>query len=125
MSRTRPDDAAAIASSSSRIPSSRRPALTSARPSMLSAKTSRSAASVSRPIAIARPAYSAHSSTLAAWRACSTATQPWPEHSGAPSSARSARASQPRAAERRPAMSYWCETQIAARAARSQLPARA
>ena len=118
MSRTRPDEAAAIASSSSLIPSSRRPALTSARPSRLSAKTSRSAASVARPTAIARRACSAHSSTLAACRARSTATQPWPSHGPAPSSARSARDSQPRAADDAAGeVKYWCETHTAARAA--------
>ncbi len=124
MSRTRPAEAAAIASSSSRIPSCGRPAPTSDRPSRLSAQTSMSPAPVSRAIAIARRACAAHSSTLSAWRARSTATQPWPAQSSAPSSARSARDSQPRAADARPEIAYWCATQTATRAASSQLPPR-
>ena len=97
--RTRPAEAAAIASSRSRTPSSQRPALTSVRPRTLNANTSRSSAPVSRAIVIARRAWAARSSSVSACRACSTATHPLPGHVPASATARSARASQPRAAD--------------------------
>ena len=101
---TRPEDAAAIASSSSSSPSSRRPEVTTARPSRLSANTSRSTAPVARPIRIARRASVICSCRRVACRARSTATQPRPGQVACrPSSVRSARASQPRAADARPA----------------------
>ena len=118
--RTRPDDEAAIASSSRLMPSSARPAFTVARPSRLIAKISRSLAPVSRAIFIARRACSTCSSALCACRARSTATQPCPAHCPpASSSDRSARASQPRAADARPPIRCWCDTQTATRAASS------
>jgi len=76
-----------------------------------------------RAMAIARRACSARSSRLSACRARSIATQPWPSHF-APVTARSARASQPRAADARPESRYWCDTHTPTRAASSQRSAR-
>ena len=122
--RTRPADAAAIASSSSTIPASRRPALTSLRPSTLSAKTSRSPSASARAISMARRAYAIWSVTAGAVRARWTATQPCPAQRSTSARARSARASQPRAADVRPAISCWLDTQTATRAASLQRPSR-
>ena len=123
--RTRPADAAAIASSRSLMPWSPRPALTSARPSRLTANTSRSPAPVALAIDRALRACSIRSSSFSACRARSTATQPWPAHVPVPSTMRSARASQPRAADVRPPIRCWWDTQTASRAASSQPPSRA
>ena len=122
--RTRPAVAAAMASSSSRRPSSHRPASTVARPSTLTASTSRSLCPLVRPTARARVACVICSCTDGDWRARSTATQPCPAHAATPSSARSERASQPRAAEGRPPIMCWWDTQTAARTASSQRPRR-
>ena len=113
-----------MASSSSCIPLSRRPALTSVSPSRLSAYTSRSLLPALRAMSMARRVCAVRSSRSSACRARSMATQPWPSHS-APATARSARASQPRAAEARPESRYWCETQTPTRPASSHRPASA
>ena len=125
MLRTRPADAAAIASSSSTIPVSHRPALTSLRPSTLRARTSRSPSAAARAIVMASWAYAIWSSTADAVRARWTATQPCPAQRSTSATARSARASQPRAAEVRPAISCWLETQTATRAASLHRPSAA
>ncbi len=120
--RIAPAVAAAIASSRWPRPSSKSPAAISAWPRTESAKTSRSASAHARPSPSASRA-STSDSAPSALRARSTATQPAPEQFVFPSSARSARASQPFESDDLPAMRYWCDTQTASRAARSQAPA--